>query len=90
MLVKFFWKGFPNEKLGGNKLKTNEKIFNITPSIQKVITDTSIIPLKKLNDKDREIFNNVLESLDFENYKAIRGQSKSGRYKQSKIIFEKT
>ena len=67
--------------MGGNKLKINEKIYNITPGIQKVLNGTSNIPMKELNDKDREIFINVLESLDFENYKAIRGESKSGRYK---------
>ena len=45
--------------------------------------------MKKLNDKDREIFNNIFESLDFENYKAIQSESKSGRYIQSKNIFKK-
>ena len=45
---------------------------------KKVITDTSDIPLKKSNDKDREIYNKILESLDFENCRAIRGESKSG------------
>ena len=73
------WTGFPVEKMGGNKPKKTEKIYNITPGIQKVLTDTSNIPLKKLNDKDREIFNKKLESLDFEKYRAIRGESKSGR-----------
>ena len=76
---EIFWNGFPVEKMGGNKLKINKKIHNITPGIQKVLTETSNIPLKKLNDKDRKIFNNILESLDFENYKPIRGESKSGR-----------
>ena len=57
--------------------------------MQKVFTDTSNIPLKKLNDKDRETFNNVLEGLDFENYKAIRCESKSDRYEQSKTNFKK-
>ena len=33
-------------------------IHNITPPIQKVLTETSNVPLKKLNDKDREIFIN--------------------------------
>ena len=65
--------------MGGKKLKIIEKIYNITPDIQKVLTDTSNIPLKKLNEKDRKLFNKNLESLDFENYKAIRGESKSGR-----------
>ena len=80
-----FWNGFPAEKRGDNKLKINEKIYDITPAIQKV-TDTSNIPLKKLNDKDNEILINVLESLDFKNYKAIRGESKSGRYKLEPIL----
>ena len=84
-----FWTGFPVEKIGGNKLKINENIFDITPGLQKVLTDTSNLPLKKLNDQDREIFINILESLNFEKYKAIRDESKSGRYKQHKINFEK-
>ena len=86
---EFFWNGFPVEKMGGNKLKINGKIHNITPSIQKVLTETSNIPLKKVNDKDNDIFINILESLDFENYKEIRGESKSGRYKLSKSNFKK-
>ena len=45
--------------------------------------------MKKVYDKDRKIFNNILESLDFENYKPIRGESKTGRYKKSKTIFKK-
>ena len=69
-----FWNGFPVEKLGCKKLKINEKIYNIAPGIQKVLTDTSNKPLKKLNDKDSEIFINILKSLGFENYKAIRGE----------------
>ena len=75
--------------MGGNKLKTNEKIFDITPSLQKVLTDTSNIPMKKLKDEDREIFNNILESLNFEIYKAIRVEFKSGRYKHSETNIEK-
>ena len=85
-----FWNGFPVEKMGGNKPKINKKIFNITPGIKKVLTETSNIPMKKLNDEDREVFINILESLNFENFKAIRGESKSGRYKQSKKKFHKT
>ena len=40
--------------------------------------------MKKINDQDREIFIKFLESLDFENYEAIRGESKSSSYKQFK------
>ena len=45
--------------------------------------------MKKLNDQDRQIFISILESLDFEKYKAIRGESKSGRYKNSKTFLKK-
>ena len=40
------WTGFPVEKMGGNKPKNIEKIYNIAPGFQKVLTDTSNIPLK--------------------------------------------
>ena len=83
------WNGFPFEKMDG-KLKIIEKIYIITPGIQKVLTDTSSKLLKKLNDEDREIFIKILENLHFDNFKAIRGESKSGRYKHSKTNFKKT
>ena len=83
------WNEFANEKMGGNKLKINEKVFDKTPANQKVLTDTSNIPMKKVNDQDREIFINNIESHDFENYKAIRGESKSVRYKKSKTNYKK-
>ena len=86
---EFFWNGFPGGKMGDKKLKIDEKIYNITPGIQKVLTDTSNIPIKQLNDQDGGIFIKILESLNFESYKAIRGESKSGRYEQPKTIFNK-
>ena len=58
-----------------------------TPGIQKVFTETSNKPLKKISDKYREIENNILKSLDFEKYKPVRGETKSGRYTQSKNLF---
>ena len=75
--------------MGGNKLKISENIFEITPGIQKVFTQTSNIPLKKLNNQEREVHNNILETLDFENYKPVSGEFKFGRYKQSKSNFNK-
>ena len=75
--------------MGGNRLKVNDKIYEVTPGIQKLLTDTCNIPMKKINDKHRELIIIILKSLDFEGYKAIRGESKSGRNKQSKTIFRK-
>ena len=83
------WKGFPVGKMGVNKLKIDENIHDLTPPFRQILTDTSDIPLEKLNYKDNKIFNKILESPDFENYKAIRCESKSSRYRQSKTIFEK-
>ena len=84
-----FWNGFLVEKIGGKRIKINENVFDITQGIQKVVTDTSNIPIKKLNDQDRETYNNILESLNLKKYKPVRGESKSGRYKQSKSNFNK-
>ena len=84
------WNGFPVEKIWSKKIKINENLYDIIPDDQKVSTDTSNIPMKKLNKKAREIFKNIRESLNFEDYKAIRGESKSGRFKQSKTNFKKT
>ena len=44
--------------------------------------------MKELNDNDREKYNIILENLDFENQKALRGETKSSTYKYSKINFK--
>ena len=75
-------------KIGGNKLKINDKIYNISNDLQNVFTNISNVPLKKLNDKNREIYKNNLESLNFKHYKAIRGETKSARYQYSKTNFK--
>ena len=53
--------------MGGSKIKINKKIYDITPDIQKVKTDTPNILLKKLKKEDRETFINLLERFDYEN-----------------------
>ena len=45
--------------------------------------------MKKLNNQEREIYNNILETLDFEKYKPKSGESKTGGYKHSKSNFNK-
>ena len=42
-----FWNGFPVEKMGGDKLKINDKVYNISDDLQNVFTNTSNVPLKK-------------------------------------------
>ena len=54
----------------------------------RVFTETSNVPLKKLDNTEKEIYNNILKTLDFENPKAVRGENKSGRYKHSETMFK--
>ena len=61
------WNGLPVEKMGGNKLKIIEKVYDITSGIRKVLSDASNFPMKKLNDQDRQIFIIFFENLDSEN-----------------------
>ena len=78
----------PINILRGTEIEISGNKYNITPGVQKVFTETSNIPLKKLNDNDRETHVNTLRDLNFENYKAVSGENKSGRYKTSKAIFK--
>ena len=50
----WMWNGHPVKLLGGTEVEINDKKFNITPGFQKVLVDTSNIPLKKLNHKDND------------------------------------
>ena len=40
-----------------------------------------------MNDKKRETYVNILKDLNFEKYKAVSGERKSGRHKTLKFIF---
>ena len=82
------WNGYPIKVLGGTEVEIKDKKFKITPGVQKVSTDTSNIPMKKLNDKDREIFISISQSQDFEKYKSIRGESESVDKNNLKAIFK--
>ena len=62
----WMWNGYPVKMLRGTEAEINDKNFNITPNLQKVFTQTSKIPLKKLRD-EWEIYKNFLETLDFDN-----------------------
>ena len=69
--------------LRGTEVEINDKTFNITHNHQIVFTQTSNIPLKKVNDQEMEIYKNILETLDFDNYKPKSGETESGSYKYS-------
>ena len=48
----WIWNGYPVKMLRGNEVEINDKNFKITPNLQKDFTQTSNIPLKKLNDQE--------------------------------------
>ena len=45
---------YPINILRGPKIEINGNKYNLTPNLQNLFTETSNIPLKKLNDKERE------------------------------------
>ena len=49
------------EKLSGSKLKLNEYSYSISDNLQNVFTNTSKTPLKKFNEKYRELFEIVFD-----------------------------
>ena len=57
------WNGYPVKMLCGTEVEIIDKKINITPDLQKDFTQTSNIPVKKLNDQDWEIYENILETL---------------------------
>ena len=64
--------GYPIKIIRGTEIEINDKKINITPGIRKIFTETSNIPVKQLNDEDREIYNNTLKTLDFATYKLYK------------------
>ena len=77
----------PINILRGTEIEIKGNEYNITSDLQEVFTETTNIPLKKLNDKNRETHVNILKDLKFENYTALNGENKSPRYKTSKTMF---
>ena len=84
----WIWNGPPVKMVGGTEVEINDKKFNKTPNLQQVFTQTSGIPLKKLNDQEREKCKKNLNTLNFQNYVPKSGENKSGRYKYSKTNFK--
>ena len=82
------WNGHTVKMIPGTEVKINDKVFNITPKLQKVFNQTSNIPLKKLNDQDWEIYKIFLETLNFKKYVPKSGENESGRYRYSKTNFK--
>ena len=81
------WNGIPVEISGDSRIEIKAKDFNITPNLQNVFTDTSGKSLKKLDKMEIITFKQFLKTLNYKNYKPKFGENKSGRYKNTKNIF---
>ena len=55
----WMWNGYPVKMLRGIEIKIKDKEIKITPNLQKVFTQTSNVPLKKLNVQEWEIYENI-------------------------------
>ena len=62
--------------------------FNITRNLQNVFTDTTGKSLKKLSKKENQTFQQLLNTLNYENYKPKCGVVNSGRYKSTKNVLK--
>ena len=75
-----YWNGFLVDKIGGSRVEINENIFDLTPNLLKVFTDTSGKSIKKLNKNEEITYKKLLKTLEYPNYKPRGGESKSRRY----------
>ena len=73
-----FLNGYQVWKMGGNKIKINEHEFNITPGLQKVLTDTKYEAAKSMRDMEKVVFRDILQKTNYNTYKHGKGNM-SGR-----------
>ena len=83
-----YWNGLPVDILGDPRIEIEGENFNITPNLQKVLTDTTDKSLKKLNKKVNQTYRKLLNTLNYENYRPKYGEVNSGRYKYTKNILK--
>ena len=82
---EIFWNKIPVEILGDSTNKiNNDDEYKLSANLQNVFIDTTGKSLKKLNDVDRVMYQNIVRSLGFYKYIPKQGESNSGRYKYTK------
>ena len=82
---EIFWNKIPVEILGDSTIKiNNDDEYKLSADLRNVFIDTTGKSLKKLNDVDRVMYQNIVRSLGFYKYIPKQGESNSGRYKYTK------
>ena len=56
----WIWNGYPIKLLNRTDVEINENKYNITPGLQKVLTDRKYKTAKSLNDADKVVFRDIL------------------------------
>ena len=75
-----YWNGFLVEKIGGNKIKLNNKEFDITKGIQNALTNKTYDVANSMNDDEKVVFRIILQTINYNNHQRKKG-AKSGRDK---------
>ena len=70
----WMWNGYPNKILGGTEVEVNGKKYNVIPGIQNLLVNTSYNTIKSTNDKDRVVFRDMLQKIDYYNQKPTKGR----------------
>ena len=65
---------YPIEMLRGTEVEINDRKYNITQGIQKVITDKSYNTAKSLNDMEKLVFRDILQKTDYYKYSPSKGR----------------
>ena len=65
---------YPIKTPKGTNIEINENDYNITPGLQKVITDHTYETAKSLSDKDKLIFRDILVKTGYYNHKHGKGR----------------
>ena len=68
----WMWSGYPNKTLGGTEVEINEKNYNLSPGIQKVLVKTSNNTAKSINDMDKVVFGDLLQKFKYFNLKPTK------------------
>ena len=61
----WLWNGKTNKMLGEKNVEIENKVFNITPDIQKVFINTTEGLLKELENEDQVNFLDMMENIGF-------------------------
>ena len=77
---------YPIKRPGGTEVEISGNKYNITPGLQKVITDTQYETAKSMSDKENVVFRDIFQKTIFNTYKPGKGKmSARDRYIKNEL-----